>query len=234
MRKWLIASALLVSVCAGAQEFSVKQQEFVDKLLPAIMEANNQLYTERTTLNMAYQQWLHTQHITRPQQTWLLDIANKYNVQVHDFSTLDEWQTLLRRVDELPPSLVLAQAINESAWGNSRFAKEGNNYFGKWCFRKGCGIIPKKRGPNAKNQVKKYDTILASVQDYMYNLNTNDAYLELRMLRQQAHQSQQAPRGMDLVDGLKKYSSRGEAYVDSLKSIINTYQLAQFDHNSGA
>ncbi|MFT4835563.1 MAG: Bax protein [Psychromonas sp.] len=37
-------------------------------------------------------------------------------------------QTLFNKVDILPPSLALAQAAEESGWGTSRFAKEGNSF----------------------------------------------------------------------------------------------------------
>lgn len=35
-------------------------------------------------------------------------------------------------MDILPPSLALAQAAEESGWGTSRFAREGNALFGQW------------------------------------------------------------------------------------------------------
>ena len=44
---------------------------------------------------------------------------------------------LMLRVDVLPVSLALAQAANESAWGTSRFALQGNNIFGQWCYEPG-------------------------------------------------------------------------------------------------
>ena len=43
---------------------------------------------------------------------------------------------LMRRVDIIPIELVLMQAANESAWGTSRFAQKGYNFFGLWCFKK--------------------------------------------------------------------------------------------------
>ncbi|WP_352256125.1 glucosaminidase domain-containing protein, partial [Pseudoalteromonas sp. 19-MNA-CIBAN-0066] len=43
----------------------------------------------------------------------------------------------LRRVDIIPKELALMQAANESAWGTSRFARIGLNFFGQWCYTKG-------------------------------------------------------------------------------------------------
>ena len=41
------------------------------------------------------------------------------------------------------------QAANESAWGTSRFARIGLNFFGQWCYSKGCGMVPKRRNTGA-------------------------------------------------------------------------------------
>ena len=39
---------------------------------------------------------------------------------------------LKRRMDIIPVSIALAQAVKESGWGTSRFALEGNAIFGQW------------------------------------------------------------------------------------------------------
>ena len=47
-------------------------------------------------------------------------------------------------MDTIPVSLALAQAANESGWGTSRFALEGNALFGQWTWSKK-GHFPKKK-----------------------------------------------------------------------------------------
>ena len=47
----------------------------------------------------------------------------------------DTLRELLRRVDVIPPSLVLAQGAIESGWGTSRFARQGNNLYGQRVWR---------------------------------------------------------------------------------------------------
>ena len=71
---------------------------------------------------------------------------------------------LILRVDVIPVSLALAQAANESAWGTSRFALEGNNVFGQWCYKKGCGIVPAERRSGATHEVKSFTSVERSVQ----------------------------------------------------------------------
>jgi len=56
-------------------------------------------------------------------------VAKKYKVDQASAEIIHK--ELLRRVDIIPPPLLISQAANESAWGTSRFAKLGNNLFGQ-------------------------------------------------------------------------------------------------------
>src|SRR5690606_39546165 len=89
---------------------------------------------------------------------WLETMGKRYRLpEVEQVD--EEWMTiLLRRLDIIPADLALAQAAMESAWGGSRFAREGNNYFGQWCFSKGCGLVPEKRPAGARYEVQRFDS----------------------------------------------------------------------------
>ena len=140
-----------------------------------------------------------------------------------------EWETLLRRVDVVPPSLALAQAANESAWGTSRFARDGNNYFGQWCFEQGCGLVPKRRDEGRAHEVATFSSPVESVERYMANLNTHDAYRPLRERREQLRESEAPITGIQLAAGLEKYSERGEEYIAELRSMIRFNNLGAYD-----
>ncbi|MDZ7825939.1 MAG: glucosaminidase domain-containing protein [Gammaproteobacteria bacterium] len=63
-------------------------------------------------------------------------------------------QDRLRRADEIPPSLVLAQAAAESAWGTSRFARMANNLFGQPRFTEGCGRWSGSAAPRGRHPTR--------------------------------------------------------------------------------
>ncbi|EGM71558.1 glucosaminidase domain-containing protein [Shewanella sp. HN-41] len=76
----------------------------------------------------------------------------------------------------MSPSLVLAQAAEESGWATSRFTVEGNAYFGQWDFS-GKGMKPRQQRKALGNYgVAQFDTPLESVEGYLLNLNTSNAY----------------------------------------------------------
>ena len=86
---------------------------------------------------------------------------------------------LKMRMDIIPVSIALAQAANESGWGTSRFALEGNALFGQWTWSKK-GISPKNKDPDQSHKILQFQILKASVRAYKNNLNTHNAYQEFR------------------------------------------------------
>lgn len=156
-------------------------------------------------------------------------IAKDYEIEQFDADDSQHWQLLLRRVDIVPASLALAQAANESAWGTSRFAREANNFFGHWCFEKGCGLVPKNRNAGANHEVADFDSPRESVQKYMRNLNTHPAYLHLRKIRERLRNQNKPITSHALLPALQKYSERGDAYIQELEEMINYNKLTKYD-----
>lgn len=105
-----------------------RKQAFFDYFLPIVEARNAELRALRARLVT-----LHAQgpDLARAEEDRVREIASEFGLRAFDAADEQAWETLLRRVDVVPASLALAQAANESAWGTSRFALEGNNYFGQ-------------------------------------------------------------------------------------------------------
>lgn len=156
-------------------------------------------------------------------------LAAYYRINDFDITSDQHWKTLLKRVNTIPPSLALAQAANESAWGTSRFAREGNNFYGQWCFEKGCGLIPKRRDDKKTHEVAVFKSPEESVEKYIHNLNSHRAYSALREIRNKLNIANKLVTGIDLSAGLAKYSERGQEYISELQSMIRFNKLIQYD-----
>ena len=204
----------------------VKKQMFFMALLPMVLMANAEILQERAEaidlLRRFDNEAMGSVEIER-----LTILAKRYglknNVQPHK-SFAEE---LLRRIDQIPPSLALAQAANESAWGTSRFAKQANNLFGEWTFTPGAGIVPKGRPEGATYEVRRFNSLYASIRSYLNNLNSHRAYRKLREIRSEMREQGHLFDGLQLAEGLKKYSERGQDYVKEIQSIIRGIDLAR-------
>lgn len=197
-----------------------KKQAFFSFLAPIVQAENAVIEQAREQLLALVQVHKQTGSLNKKQLKQLERIANDYNVTVETGDLAATFEVLLRRVDVVPEALALVQAANESAWGTSRFALEGLNFFGQWCFRKGCGLVPDARNEDMTHEVRKFASVNASVRSYLRNINTHPAYFELRRLRAEKRKTGADIRALDLTEGLMSYSERGEDYIHELNSMI--------------
>lgn len=223
-------SVQLVESVGDAPDFSAirnskdKKQAFFDYLKPGIALENQRVTKERLKLEELVGRF-DQQALTQADQDYAQRLGQLYSIQLSQAGVTKGWiESMLRRVDVLPESLVLVQAANESAWGTSRFATQANNYFGQWCYRQGCGLVPLKRSEGHTHEVAKFDSVQRSIHGYFMNVNRNKAYNELREIRYQRHVNGESltdtEAALALSRGLLKYSERGEAYVTDLQSMI--------------
>ena len=77
-------------------------------------------------------------------------------------------------------AISVAQAILESDWGRSRFAKEANNFYGMIQTDE---TEPHIKSLNSDIMLKVYGNKCESVSDYIELLNTSSAFEEYRELR---------------------------------------------------
>ena len=88
------------------------------------------------------------------------------------------------RMSRVPTSIIIAMAGIESAWGTSRFAKEGNALFGVRTWDLTVPHMKPRDLPDADFGVKKYNTKCDSVKDMIRILNTHPAYEKFRDARE--------------------------------------------------
>ncbi len=214
---------------AGIPDVLVKKQQFFDFL-------EDYIVTENTHIRRLREQLLKRADIVNDgialssrEREWMLELAQSYGLDVAQSSDSEIVNELMLRVDVIPVSLALAQAANESAWGTSRFVLEGYNIFGQWCYEEGCGMVPQRRASGATHEVRRFDSIAASVKGYLNNINSHHLYAYLRELRAFMRNQQQTLDPMVLAYGLGSYSERGEHYVDEIQNIIIQNNLRNRD-----
>ena len=217
---------------AAIQDVAEKKASFFEFLSPYIDSVNQQILAQRQRLITFREKINNGSTLTRNEMNYLSGLRVEYELENEVLNTANLVNRLLRRVDIIPSSLALAQAANESAWGTSRFAVEGNNFYGQWCYTEGCGIVPARRIAGANHEVKSFDSVFESVKAYIMNLNTFPNYQKLRDIRQQVRQGGRSIDGISLSEGLDTYSSRGDDYIFELQSMIYSNNLLEFDRTN--
>ncbi len=225
-------AAALVNVLPDFSQYkSVRKKKaaFFAFMLPMVELENDRLMRRRDRLLELQGSLQQGNSLLASDKQWLKKWAKKYNVDTDGYKPKQIIAQLIIHVDTIPASLALAQSANESAWGTSRFAVEGNNLYGQWCFSKGCGMVPNGRPEGESYEVASFDTPLDSVVSYMHNLNAYSAYVELREIRTDLRAKDAPLLGSVLAEGLMSYSTRGEEYIKELRQMIRVNRLKQHD-----
>ena len=209
---------------SAIRDVDTKKQTFFDYLRPGIAWENKRILEERVQLEHVRERFQNMTLNTKNMR-FIKEIAARYNVKLVEEGVDNVlFDRLLKRVNIIPEGLVLVQAANESAWGTSRFAKQGNNFFGQWCYSSGCGLVPMQRSDGKSHEVAKFKSVQQSIHRYFMNVNRNRAYEDLREIRRQRQKQgkelHSVNAAMALADGLLKYSERGDDYVNDLKAMI--------------
>ena len=195
-----------------------KRELFIKIILPLILDENLKIKDDRKRLFKLVSKSFNTPG----EKVWLKRRFKEYKIEDKDLTELKE------RMDIIPVSIAIAQAANESGWGTSRFALEGNALFGQWTWSKK-GISPKDKDSNKNHKVLQFQILKASVRAYKNNLNTHNAYKEFREARAQIREDGNEPSGLLLTKYLERYSGIGEKYIKLLNDIIEKNSLEDFD-----
>ena len=131
---------------------------------------------------------IHRKEMKMVEELGLNEPEFEFNDKVSFINTTSKCISYLNwttdRVKRVPTSIIIAMAGIESAWGQSRFAVEGNALFGvrTWDLEN----VPHMKAlgnPDASWGVKKYTSKCQSVKDMIRILNTHPAYEKFRDFR---------------------------------------------------
>jgi Bax protein len=185
---------------------------FLRALLPVLLHVNDQIGADRQDLLAIRNKIAAGVTLSGSEVQWVLSLADAYDQADADVDVL------LGKVDVIPPSLALAQAIEESGWGTSRIAREHNALFGQF------GQVA-----SGDWDYRDFPSLTEAVAAYARNLNTHRAYREFRQTRQRMRNKRGEIDAWELAATLHRYSERGDDYVQSLRSIMRDNSLETFD-----
>ncbi|MBE8712898.1 glucosaminidase domain-containing protein [Sphingobacterium hungaricum] len=118
----------------------------------------------------------------------------------------------------VPASVILAVAIHESAYGNSKIAKYLNNHF---------GIKGKNNSKSIKSAYKGYGSVLESYRDFV-------GLLQRRKSTQPLFQKQNNDDFDVWIKGIARSGySQSSDWSRKVTATIEHYDLDQYDKNSG-
>jgi len=222
MEKNIIPNVFVKSIPADIKSINNIQDKkniFIRLMLPIIKAEQKLLRQQRIIAKLILE---NRQQLTQPNVIhWFDRVKTEYKIP-SKLNYSEQKDELLKRLDDLPLTLILAQAAIESAWGTSRFALEGNSLFGQWSFDNSEGIIPARRNAGKSHRIKAFPTLQASIRSYLKNINRNKAYKELREDRAVMRLQKENLNAHKLAKRLHRYSQKGKQYVKIIQRLLKS------------
>ncbi len=189
-----------------------KKQKFFEMLLPSVLVAKTNLDILRRHVEaMALRK-----SMTTADTNFLFPLMKAYGTE-----NIFE---LINRLRTFPVSIVLAQAAIESGWGSSRFFLEGNNVFGMWSFDSTENRMPAlSHRKGTRIYLQKFGNLEEAINAYYFMLDTRQIFAPFRAVRLKTNNP------FVIIDSLKKYSERGDDYVNDLSRMIRVNHLQRYD-----
>jgi len=193
-----------------------KKESYIEILLPAILVVKHNILNEKSRTEKIWAKLRAKERINHSDSVFIETIFEKYRSK--NLPEINKKQHLH------PNSIILAQSILETGWGDSRFFLKANNAFGIWSYNK-----LDNRMAAASNRegimiyLKKYDNIAQSVEDYFLTLANSWAFDEFRNKRYESDNP------YELIWYLNKYSELRNDYVKKVGEIIIQNDLTQYD-----
>ena len=148
-------------------------------------------------------------------------IYNNSEEFIESLNECIDWQERNTTIwQNVPREIIVSQAVIESAYGTSRFSKEGNNLFGVMTFNLDEPHLKPKGNKNSKFGAKIYQNKCESVKDYIIVLNTGSAFEDFRQLRFQMLKNDDLDV-LVLVETLTRYATNPN-YIKLLKKTIKS------------
>lgn len=198
----------------GEENLKIRKHDFIEVILPNALAVNDAVLIERenfkdieskTTLSAAEEEYLN-------------NLLTKYRAK--SVQELDE------KINIIPPSLIICQAIIESGWGKSHFAYEGNSLFGEHAPADAKDAM---KAAGANIGLRAFPSVYKAIESYVHNLNSHPAYKSLRDARSKIINSGQHIDGLSLAQTQDHYSEKGHEYAEFLMTIIKSNELQDFD-----
>ena len=219
-----IEESIKINAQNDSSNYSVaeKKKYFIANIFPILHKANQDILLKRNIF-FEIEKKIQNNDLNVLESAILQKLFNEFKVKNNDLNELK------KRIDIVPVSLGIAQAAIESGWGTSRFALEGNAYFGqKIIGTKVKGIKP-SGSENPLIKVRSFRNLNDSVKAYINNLNTHFAYKNFRKSRYELRSFGKILEGRILANQLIKYSELGNDYVENIQKIIKKNNLSKFD-----
>lgn len=183
------------------KENSAKHRTFIRIMLPLILKVNEEIIAERMLIEYINEKFEKGNQLSDDEINILEDKAKKYDIFTRmqgDNRLSILIKGLLKNIDTVPPSILIASAAAYTDWGMSRLANEANSLYLDEIWYSDEGLKPLD-DENADYRYKQYASLEDCIAARALKINSNTNYEYMREARSLSRKINRPPYGEQLV-----------------------------------
>ncbi len=208
---------------------------FIKILAPLALKLNQQLWDERQIIVNIKKSLKQKGNLTPEQIKIIENKATKYDVFTRltgDLRYKYLISELLKRIDIIPPSIMITIAAIETDFGSSRVVKEGNSLYKMLVWHTKKGLKPIGETEDDTYRIKIYPDIFKSMEDFALRINSSPNFGFLRIAREQIRHSVSSPKLIGSEFSAYSFSnSELQNYAGIIDYTLSYYDLTVIDRS---
>jgi Bax protein len=208
-----------------------KHRTFIRILLPLVLKVNETITVERAEVEKINERLSVENQISESDIKLLEEKAEKYDVFTRlqgDVRVRYLIKNLLKKIDVVPPSLLISTAGIYTDWGMSRLAVQANSLYLDEVWYEKHGLKPVD-DENAEYRYKMYATLEDCIAERALKLNSHINYDYFREARQMSRAMKRPPYGPQLAATMLNDSNLHNV-AGLIDFTFSFYKLANTDY----
>lgn len=182
-------------------ENPAKHRMFIRILLPLVLKINEEIMAERKKLFELYPKIEYNEKLSEEEQLWFDNLSEKYDVFVRTKSADRNKllvKQLIKKVDVIPPSIMISTAIIYTSWGTSRLAIEANSLYKEEVWYTNQGLRPQDDW-NSDYRYRIFVNLEDCIRQRALHINSHINYDYFRHARKYHRRSSQSATGITMA-----------------------------------
>lgn len=180
---------------------AVKHRTLIRILLPLVMKVNEEILQEREELITLIKKFMQDKNLSAAETEYVEEKARKYDAATHSKGE-DRIKLLLiqlyKKIDAVPPSIMVSTAIIYTNWGTSRLAMEANSLYKEEVWYTNQGLRPiDDTDDNYRYRV--FTDLEDSIRQHALRINSHIDYDYFRVVRQHQRHTGKSASGTMLA-----------------------------------
>lgn len=181
-----------------------RNRMFIKILAPIALRVNENIAFERDSFLPMYKNFVeNNKDLSDSQKNSIEKLAQKYDIFTRlkdDERYLYLLKELYRRVDAVPPSVMIAASAIETNWGTNRLLREGNSLYKEKVWHTSEGL--KSKDDNDDYRYRVFDTLYDAMESFALRLNSGVDFENFRHMRERIRYRRKVMTGNDAAFSL--------------------------------